>query len=81
MMRWAVLTVGSVVAGYRIERVLGSGGMGSVYFVVVVTLHIRFVHIRPSAGERAGQPMTASSGSAEQGAAALARQADRFGSF
>jgi serine/threonine protein kinase len=33
-----VLTVGSVVAGYRIERVLGSGGMGSVYLAANPTL-------------------------------------------
>lgn len=30
---WGVLPVGSVVAGYRIERLLGVGGMGAVYVV------------------------------------------------
>lgn len=33
-----MLTVGSVVAGYRIERELGSGGMGSVYLAAHPTL-------------------------------------------
>jgi hypothetical protein len=33
-----VLTVGSVVAGYQIERVLGSGGMGSVCLAASPTL-------------------------------------------
>jgi hypothetical protein len=33
-----VVTVGSVVAGYRIERVLGSGGMGAVYLAANPTL-------------------------------------------
>jgi serine/threonine-protein kinase len=33
-----VLTIGSVVAGYRIERVLGLGGMGSVYLAANPTL-------------------------------------------
>jgi serine/threonine protein kinase len=30
---WGVLPVGAVVAGYRIERLLGVGGMGAVYVV------------------------------------------------
>jgi serine/threonine protein kinase len=30
---WGVLGVGSVVAGYRVERLLGAGGMGAVYVV------------------------------------------------
>jgi serine/threonine protein kinase len=30
---WGVLPVGSVVAGYRVERLLGVGGMGAVYVV------------------------------------------------
>lgn len=30
---WGVLGVGSVVAGYRVERLLGVGGMGAVYVV------------------------------------------------
>ena len=30
---WGVLPVGSVVAGYRVERLLGVGGMGAVYEV------------------------------------------------
>src|SRR5271156_2988156 len=30
---WGVLPVGSAVAGYRIERLLGVGGMGAVYVV------------------------------------------------
>jgi eukaryotic-like serine/threonine-protein kinase len=34
----AMLSVGSVVAGYRIERVLGSGGMGAVYLATNPTL-------------------------------------------
>jgi len=33
-----MLSVGSVVAGYRIERVLGSGGMGAVYLAANPTL-------------------------------------------
>lgn len=33
-----VLSVGSVVAGYRIERVLGAGGMGTVYLAKNPTL-------------------------------------------
>lgn len=34
----AMVSVGSVVAGYRIERVLGTGGMGSVYLAKNPTL-------------------------------------------
>lgn len=30
---WGVLGVGSIVAGYRVERLLGVGGMGAVYLV------------------------------------------------
>jgi serine/threonine protein kinase len=30
---WGVLPVGSMVAGYRVERLLGVGGMGAVYVV------------------------------------------------
>lgn len=33
-----MVSVGSVVAGYRIERVLGTGGMGSVYLAKNPTL-------------------------------------------
>jgi eukaryotic-like serine/threonine-protein kinase len=33
-----MLSVGSVVAGYRIERVLGTGGMGAVYLAANPTL-------------------------------------------
>jgi serine/threonine-protein kinase len=33
-----MLTAGSVVAGYRIERVLGAGGMGTVYLAANPTL-------------------------------------------
>ncbi|MGV0635741.1 sensor domain-containing protein [Mycolicibacillus trivialis] len=33
-----MLTPGTVVAGYRIERILGSGGMGSVYLAAHPTL-------------------------------------------
>ncbi|MGB6206851.1 serine/threonine-protein kinase, partial [Mycobacterium sp.] len=33
-----MLTVGSVVAGYRIERLLGTGGMGAVYLAANPTL-------------------------------------------
>jgi eukaryotic-like serine/threonine-protein kinase len=32
-MAFGVLSIGSTVAGYRIERVLGAGGMGTVYLV------------------------------------------------
>jgi serine/threonine protein kinase len=33
-----MLPVGAVVAGYRIERVLGTGGMGAVYLAQNPTL-------------------------------------------
>jgi serine/threonine protein kinase len=34
----AMISVGSVVAGYRIEQVLGAGGMGTVYLAKNPTL-------------------------------------------
>jgi serine/threonine protein kinase len=38
-----MLSAGSVVAGYRIERVLGTGGMGAAYLAANPTLPRRDV--------------------------------------
>ena len=50
-----MLSAGSVVAGYRIERVLGSGGMGEVYLAAHPSLP-RYDALKVLNAELSGDP-------------------------
>jgi eukaryotic-like serine/threonine-protein kinase len=51
----SMLSVGSVVAGYRIERVLGSGGMGAVYLAANPNLP-RYDALKVLSSQLSGNP-------------------------
>ena len=57
-----MLSAGSVVAGYRIERVLGSGGMGEVYLAAHPSLP-RYDALKVLNAELSGDPDTFAPGS------------------